>query len=220
MDDRPGDVHLGSGAVILQRRLHDELAGTTTSDEFAPQIWDEWNATTPRAQVDDGLAADAAFLAALDALSDDERDRFTFEMGPISVDFDGFVGLRLNEHALHTWDIDVALNDAATIPTPIAALVVDQPRARRPLHREAHRGRPGDDRLFEPPTPTGTSPSSSRPRAPPSHRRRTTTGEIDVEMPAEAFVRLVYGRLSPIHTPPLAGDPAMIDRLRATYPGP
>ena len=211
--------HLGSGAVILQRRLHDELAGTTTSDEFAPRIWDEWNATTPRAQVDDGLAADAAFLAALDALGDDERDRFRFEMGPISVDFDGFVGLRLNEHALHTWDIDVALNDAATIPTPIAALVVDRLEL---VGRYTARPTVGDpatiavrttdpDRYF-----TIELTAEGAALAPAA----ATTGEIDVEMPAEAFVRLVYGRLSPIHTPPLAGDPAMIDRLRATYPGP
>ena len=47
-----------------------------------------------------------------------------------------------------------------------------------------------------------------------------TTGESDLEMPAEAFVRLLYGRLDPAHTPPIAGDPALLERLRATYPGP
>jgi hypothetical protein len=47
-----------------------------------------------------------------------------------------------------------------------------------------------------------------------------TTGTVDVELAAEAFARLVYGRLDAAHTPPLAGDPAVIDRLRATYPGP
>ena len=156
--------HLGSGAVILQRRLHDELAGTTTSDEFAPRIWDEWNATTPRAQVDDGLTADAAFLAALDALGDDERDRFRFEMGPISVDFDGFVGLRLNEHALHTWDIDVALDDRGHDPHPDRGTRRRSPRARRPLHRQAHGRRPGDDRR-----------SNHRPR-PVLHRRAHSRG--------------------------------------------
>lgn len=54
--------HLGSGAVIFQRRPADELAGAATGEDFAPRIWDEWNTKEPRAQVDDGLAADAALL--------------------------------------------------------------------------------------------------------------------------------------------------------------
>ena len=28
-------------------------------------------------------------------------------MGPMQFDFGGLVGLRLNEHTLHTWDIEV-----------------------------------------------------------------------------------------------------------------
>ena len=210
--------HLGSGAVILQRRLEDELAGTTTSDEFAPRIWDEWNAKSPRAQVDDGLGADAAFLAALDALRADERDEFAFVMGPIRVDFDGFVGLRLNEHALHTWDIDVALDPSATIPTPIAALVVDRlelvgrytalPTAGDPTTITVQTIDPARWFVLEL-TAEGATLAPSM-----------TTGNGDIELAAEAFARLVYGRLDAAHTPPLAGDPAIIERLRATYPGP
>jgi hypothetical protein len=46
------------------------------------------------------------------------------------------------------------------------------------------------------------------------------TARSDVELTAEAFARLVYGRLDPIHTPAFDGDPAVLDGLRATYPGP
>ena len=42
----------------------------------------------------------------------------------------------------------------------------------------------------------------------------------ELELPAEAFVRLIYGRLDPHRTPPFTGDAAVLDRLRATYPGP
>ena len=42
----------------------------------------------------------------------------------------------------------------------------------------------------------------------------------DLVMPAEAFVRLVYGRLDPQHTPELHGDVAALDDLRAVFPGP
>jgi uncharacterized protein (TIGR03083 family) len=210
--------HLGSGAVILQRRLEDVLAGTTTPEEFAPQIWDEWNAKGPRAQVDDGLAADAALLAALEALSADQRDAFAFAMGPMSFDFDGFVGLRLNEHAFHTWDIDVALDHAAALPVPIAAFVVDnlelvgrytaQPTAGDPATITVRTTDP-DRRFTVEFTADGATLTPS-----------AATGAGDVELPAEAFARLVYGRLDPAHAPPFVGDPTVIDRIRATYPGP
>jgi hypothetical protein len=42
----------------------------------------------------------------------------------------------------------------------------------------------------------------------------------DLVLPAEALVRLVYGRLDPDHTPATTGDDAVIDRLRAVFPGP
>jgi hypothetical protein len=39
-------------------------------------------------------------------------------------------------------------------------------------------------------------------------------------LPAEAFCRLVYGRLDPDHTPPFSGDAALLDALRSVFPGP
>ncbi len=39
-------------------------------------------------------------------------------------------------------------------------------------------------------------------------------------MPAEALLRLSYGRLDPEHTPAdVAADPADLDRLRKVFPG-
>src|SRR4051812_39634394 len=97
--------HLGSGAVITQRRLEDALAGQDTPDTFAPSVWDRWNAKSPVAQRDDSLAADAALLARLEALAPDDRARFGSAMGPMTLDFAQFVGMRLSEHAFHTWDV-------------------------------------------------------------------------------------------------------------------
>lgn len=42
----------------------------------------------------------------------------------------------------------------------------------------------------------------------------------DLVLPAEAFCRLVYGRLDTAHTPPVTGDAAVLERLRAVFPGP
>jgi uncharacterized protein (TIGR03083 family) len=115
--------HFGSGAVIMARQLEDALAGHATRGDFAPSVWDTWNAKSPAAQRDDALAADAALLARIEAVSADQREEFSFAMGPMSFGFEQFVGLRLNEHAFHTWDIEVATDPAATIPAPVAALV-------------------------------------------------------------------------------------------------
>ena len=117
--------HLGSGAVIMQRRLQDAQAGTETPDGFAPAVWDEWNAKSPRAKTDDALAADRALVEALEAVSDEEGTALTFSMGPMTLDFPTFVGMRLNEHVFHTWDVEVALHGAATLAADAVPLVVD-----------------------------------------------------------------------------------------------
>ena len=43
-------------------------------------------------------------------------------------------------------------------------------------------------------------------------------GRPDLVLPAEAFIRLVYGRLDPDHTPP-GTEGAELDRLRRAFPG-
>ena len=115
---RVADVlsHIGSGAVIMHRRLDDTLAGTDTPDDFAPQVWDTWNAKTPAAQRDNALAADAALLERTDSVTDRDREGFRMAMGPTNLDFGAFVGMRLNERALHTWDIEIVVDTTATIP--------------------------------------------------------------------------------------------------------
>jgi hypothetical protein len=40
-----------------------------------------------------------------------------------------------------------------------------------------------------------------------------------LELPAEALIRLVYGRLDAAHTPPVDGDPAVLDAIRPLFPG-
>jgi uncharacterized protein (TIGR03083 family) len=104
--------HLGSGAVIMQLRLDAALAARDLAEGFAQPIWDGWNAKTPEAKAVDALRADRAFLARVESLTDEERARFAFSMASRQFDLGGFLGLRLNEHALHTWDIEVALDRA------------------------------------------------------------------------------------------------------------
>ena len=208
--------HLGSGAVILRRRLDDILAGQPTADDFAAGVWETWNAKSPGEQREDALAADAALLARIEAVSPEQRSTFTMAMGPFTFDFPEFVGMRLNEHAFHTWDIDVAGNPAATIPPQIAALVV--------YNLELVARFTGK--------PTGETRTLTVVTAGPERRFRvdlasdsvtfspaTDAGAADLTLPAEAFARLVYGRLDPGHASPGARGPAL-DILRDVFPGP
>jgi uncharacterized protein (TIGR03083 family) len=208
--------HLGSGAVITQRRLEDALAGRMTPDDYAPGVWDAWNAKTPTAQRDDALSADAALLARLAATTREERGPFTTSMGPMTLDFTQFVAMRLNEHAFHTWDLEVVRDPAATIPPRVAGLVVDN------LELVVRfTAKPTGDtttitvvtmqpqRVFS----IGLTPDTVT-------FQTDMAGEgADLELPAEAFARLVYGRLDAAHTPPGNHGPSL-DLLRAVFPGP
>ena len=137
-------------------------------------------------------------------------------MGPVTLGFAQFVGMRLNEHAFHTWDIEVAADAAATIPVPVAALVVDNLE----LIARFTAKPTGDTATVSVATtdpvrgftvdlaPDGVALTSGAAAASP-----------DVELPAEAFARLVYGRLDAEHTPAVARGSAM-DVLRRLFPGP
>ena len=209
--------HLGSGAVISLRGLQDVRAGTTTPEGFNPSVWDEWNAKTPRAQADEAPEADEALMEAYEGVDDSDRERLTFPMGPLSLGFDELVGLRLNEHTFHSWDIAVMLDGSVGLPEDATALVIDN------LSLIARfTGRPnGEERTI--------AIHTTGPRRDIALRLSTDgvavgAGEPgqqpDLELPAEAFCRLVYGRLDPDHTPPFRGDAALLNGLRAVFPGP
>ncbi len=209
--------HLGSGAVIMRRRVEDISAGRETPDDFAPSVWDEWNVKTPRAQADDALAADEALLRVLEAVDEGERSRLTFPMGPLQLGFNEFAGLRLNEHAFHSWDVAVVFDNAARLPSDAAALVVDNLAL---IARFS--GRPdGEERTVNVGT---TDPARALTLRLSADGVELTPGDAGQEpalvLPAEAFSRLVYGRLDPDHTRAFAGDAALLDALRAVFPGP
>jgi uncharacterized protein (TIGR03083 family) len=207
--------HLGSGAVLFQRRLDDGLAGRDTPDDFAQPVWDAWNAKDPEAKAADGLSANRALVERIDSLTDEERARVQFSMGPMVLDLDGAVGLRLNEVALHLWDIEVTFDPRATLAPEAVESVVDNLEmiarfAGKPTGAEQSVTvrTDGPRRGFEIRVdPDSLSLAPGEPVESP-----------DLEIPAEALVRLVYGRLDPEHTPRYRGS-ADLDGLRRAFPG-
>jgi len=200
--------HLGSGAVITRLRLD--------GDVDAQSVWDEWNAKDPDAQAVDSLQADAALQARLASITPAEVAGLRLPMGPTEMDLTTFIGLRLNEHAVHTWDIEVTFDDSATIPSTEAELVIGT------LAMMA--GFAGK--------PTGAERTLSVRTKEPEHSfevalrsdgvalsPRPTLEAPDLELPGEALVRLVYGRLDPAHTPTIVGHVSDLEELRKAFPG-
>lgn len=207
--------HIGSGAVIMRRGVDAAVSGQPVEDGFNQSVWDEWNAKSSADRAAEVLVVDQALLDRFAALSDDERAAFKFPLGPYEFDLAAAVGLRLNEHVLHTWDIDVVFDPTMTLPDGAAEVVIDNLamiigwagktdgtereiviKTTAPSRTFSLKG--GAERLSLEPAGDGAAAA--------------------VEMPAEAFIRLVYGRLDPDHTPDGVESPEL-DELRTMFPG-
>jgi uncharacterized protein (TIGR03083 family) len=222
--------HLGSGAEIALLMLPGALgeAEPVSRDAFGP-VWDTWNAKTPDEQAADALASDEKQVGALEQLSDAQLAAIKFDFFGRQLDAVGVIRLRLGEHVLHTWDIAVMQDPAATVQPDAVALLIDNvpqflaPRLGRPLP-EPFAARitttePSRDYLLS------SGQSVSMTDSPAESGR--TDGDRDgaprpalARMPAEALLRLSYGRLDPAHTPSsVSADPDTLDKLRAIFPG-
>jgi uncharacterized protein (TIGR03083 family) len=207
--------HLGSGAVIMLSGIDATVSGGTDADGFNQSVWDAWNAKDPSAKASDALMADRALLDRVAALTDDERASFKFSMGSFVLDLATFLGMRVNEHALHTWDIDVAFDRTATLPGYAVGIVIDNLDMITGFCGKSD----GNEREIAIRT---TDPARTFTLKVDADRVALSPGSssalADVELPSEAFVRLVYGRLDPAHTPAAADSP-QLDQLRRVFPG-
>jgi uncharacterized protein (TIGR03083 family) len=212
--------HLGSGAELALMGLPAALGeGEPLSREARAPIWAKWNAKSPDDQAANALAMDEQQITALEQLTDDQLGSMKMELFGMHLDAVGIIRLRLGEHALHTWDVAVYGDPAATLAPDAAALLVDSvpgflaPRLGKALAEPfaAHviTFSPDRDYLLA----SGESVSMTDwPGA--------DGAAAQVRMPAESLVRLAYGRLDPAHTPAdVSGDPAALEKLRAIFPG-
>jgi uncharacterized protein (TIGR03083 family) len=209
--------HLGSGAVLMQRRLEAALQGVPVPDDAAQPVWDEWNAKSPQAQADDALAADERLGKAFDAVEEADRKRLEIPFGPLSLSFTEGVAVRLNEHAFHTWDIEVMLDPAAVLPADAAAVIIDN----LGLIARFTAKPTGDEREVRVRTHQPLRHFTVR-LTPESAQLLDGDGDVDpdLELPAESFCRLVYGRLDPDHSPAVPANGEVLELLRQVYPGP
>jgi uncharacterized protein (TIGR03083 family) len=121
--------HLGSGAEITLAGFRSAVDGTPApAGNFNESVWDRWNALSPQDQATGWLASDEALIAALEALSPEQRATLQIDIGflPAPLPVAAYAGMRLNEATLHGWDVDVALDPAAVLPEVAAVLLAEQ----------------------------------------------------------------------------------------------
>lgn len=209
--------HLGSGAEIFGLFLN---AGLTGQDppvrEAFGLIWDTWNAKEPRAQAKDGVRADEMTVERFESVYPDQQAQLRLPVFGMDMDLAGLARMRVSEHAVHTWDVAVALDPSATIAPDAVGLLIDT------VGQLAARSASPDGKQRRLLIST-TDPERHFILETGDAVRLTETDRLDgppeLRLPAEAFVRLIYGRLGPHHTPPVEADGVDLDELRSIFPG-
>ena len=214
--------HLGSGAEIHLANLEAMLASDEMpSREVYQEIWDRWNAKSPDEMAADALVSDERHLARFEGLSDAQLGALAWDFMGRTLDATGIVGMRLGEHAAHTWDVEVTFDPAAVVPERSAELLVDvlPPRAGRLARGDKPAAAPvelavatsGPDRRFALAIGDEVALAEGAPEA----------AKGTLSCGAEALFRLVYGRLDAAHTPATATleGPVGLDELRVLFPG-
>lgn len=208
--------HLGSGAEIFSLTLAAGLAGaqSPTVDDYKP-IWDAWNARSPEEQAERSVAANEALVARVEALTPGERSAFHVTMfGRMPMDLAGVLGMRLSEHAVHTWDVAVAFDPAAKVAPDAVALLVD----RLPM-MAGFMGKKSPSPVTVAVTTAGpdralTLDTGGVTLAPAGADDAATAS---LALPAEAFLRLVYGRLDDEAEVTASG--VTLPELKSVFPG-
>ena len=217
--------HLGSGAELAAGTLAAALAGAPPpGEDVAPTVWARWDAMTPREQAEEFERADAALVAAFEALDAATRTDLQVPLAflPQPVGVDAMAALRLNEVALHGWDVAVADDPAATLDPAAVPVLVDALAG--PLSfLVGFLGRTG-------PTAATLAVTTSDPRrlltlslgAQVSLRAgEPPDADGTLTLPAEAWLRLLAGRLGDERTEVGVGTsgPFGLAALRASFPG-
>jgi uncharacterized protein (TIGR03083 family) len=222
--------HLGSGAEINLATLHTGMAGLDApGQDYNQLVWDRWNAMSGRQKAEGFLRANEQLVTAYESLDVRARRELTVKLSflPFPADVALLAGMRLNEAALHGWDVRVAFDPQATLTR--AETAVDLEQLTGPLSFLL-------GFLGKPESLNGTRAILRVETTDPEQVLGLVLGESvslgdapaddDVQgvlkSPAEALLRLLAGRLDEAHTPEtvtMTSDVVTLDQLRKVFPG-
>lgn len=212
-------AHLGSQTEMIEQVLAASLEGGVgpgAADlEPLAESWERKGAAQAR---DDCLAVGEAFLRRLERLGPIADGSLRVDLFGQHLDLEGVVRMRLTETAVHAWDVEVVGDPRAALDGPAVPLLLDHLEERvdelssgegGPYRVRVGTHDPVRDLVVE-----VDGPALLRDAEPDD----SYDGSID--LPAEAFVRLVLGRLDVDHTPEhsASGLRGLAD-LRLAFPG-
>lgn len=210
--------HLGSAAELGLHRLRTGLEG---SPEGNAEVWAKWNARTPEQQAVEAIAAEEEYVSALEACDDPTLEGLRRQLAGLDLKAWQILSLRVSELAMHGWDVAVAFDETAAVPAVAVPAIFDMLWITLRFAAQPHDGElrvrmlttdPDRDYVFE--------LVQGEARLTPSGDTDTSSVDGELRLPAEALLRLFYGRLDPRHTPPYkATDDTLLDRLRAIFRG-
>jgi uncharacterized protein (TIGR03083 family) len=215
--------HLGSGAEISLAALTAARDATPTpGDDFNPGVWARWNAMAPGEQAAGFLEANERFVTQYEALDEAQRDSLRIDLGwlPAPIDVATAGRMRLSEFAFHRWDVEAAFDPDARVMAPAVPLLVDHVGG-----MISWLGKTGSldgaehtlaVRLTDPDRTLGLHLGEQV-----ALNDAPATPDGTLTLPAEALLRLIYGRLKA----PYSVDgvevtgPLSLDELRRVFPG-
>jgi uncharacterized protein (TIGR03083 family) len=210
--------HLGSSSEIGWYSLEAAATGERVDAPENQEVWDRWNGMAPADQASSFVQSEEQTVATLEGLSPERRESVTIDLGfmPEPLPLASIVGMRLNEQALHGWDVEVGLDPTAALSEQSAALVAEHLSSTM-TYMLGFVGKPagvGPARIGIGGYTIVIADAVS-----------LEAGDADTTAtfhgPLEAAIRLLAGRLKPQHTPDgvtVEGN-VTLDELRTVFPG-
>lgn len=120
--------HLGSGAEIGLAALEAALAGKPNPGmEFNRSVWAVWDGRSAAEQAANFPAAGEKQVSRFEGLDEQTKADLRIDVGflPQPIDVARAASMRLNELALHSWDVRAGFDPTATLAPEAAELLLD-----------------------------------------------------------------------------------------------
>ena len=220
--------HLGSAAEIGLSGLSAGAVGEPApGQDFNIAVWARWDAMSQQEKADGYLDWAERFVEAFESLDEQSRQSLTVQLAflPFPADVTLLTGMRLNEFAMHSWDVRVAFDPTARLSDEEASVLLEQYRG--PLNFLV--GYLGKADVLD-----GDAIAVRFSGEEPEHVFGLGLGDaitlgdpheaphVEINGPTEAVLRLIAGRLREANTPDslvVTGDAVSLEQLRAVFPG-